>query len=114
MKKYIQLAELLFQMENETIGHDAEMHWDFNNWKEKFGKNSIMFEPRLTSTEQDHEELAKLIKADFEQGEWKENPDGSLYNYLMPDFYADHITKVYERQLANLTKVGTQTVLELN
>lgn len=110
LKECIGLAELLFQLENESIGNDAEDYWLSNDWFEKFGEKSIDFESKLTSTDKDHEELGKMIKSDFDNGEWERDTDGSLYNYEMLNMYGDFIINKFEEQLDNLTGIGTQTV----
>lgn len=113
LKECIELAEFLFQMENESIGNDKKEHWTFNEWFEKFGEKSIEFEPQLTSTKKDHEELGKMIKEDADNGFWKRNEEGELYNYQMINEYGGFIVNKFEQQLADLTGIGTQTVLEL-
>jgi hypothetical protein len=107
MKEFIGLAELLFQLENESIGNDPDGHWMARDWYDKFGEKSIQFEPKLASTEKDHKELAKLIKEDYEKGFWVADKDG-LYHPDMLDQYGGFIDEVFEMQLADFTGIGTQ------
>jgi len=110
MKNFIGLAELLFQLENESIGNDPDGHWLANDWYVLFGEKSIQFESKLTSSDEDHKELAKIIKVDFDNGVWEADKDG-LYNYMMPTEYGGFIQKCHERQLADMTGIGTQMEL---
>jgi len=108
MEKFITLAQLLFQMEIESIGNDPEFHWEFNSWYEKFGNTSIMFEDKLISKEKDINDLAIILEKNFKAGEFEAGENGELYNYLMPTQYGNFIVERLEMQLADFTKVGTQ------
>lgn len=107
MKKFINLAIILFDMELESIGNDTQFHFEFNGWLDKFGDKSVEFEPKLEKKDKDVNDLAKILKQDFINGEFQVN-DGGLYNYLMPTIYGGFVTERLEQQLADLTGVGTQ------
>jgi hypothetical protein len=108
--KFIQLAELLFEMELESLSNYNKFHFEFNCWYDKFGINSDQFVDSLTLKEKEVKGLARLLKKDFDNKLWQENEDG-LYDYIMPSYYADYITNCLEKQLAVLTKVGYQVEL---
>ena len=78
MKKFITLATLLFELETESIGNDAEGHFGDlgNNWLEKFGEKSIQFADKFISKKEDINELAKMLKEDFNKGVWEADKDG--------------------------------------
>lgn len=109
MKKFIELAALLFELEIERIGNDSQIHFGDlgNNWTEKFGEKSIEFADKFVSKKEDINELAKMLKEDFAKGEWEADEDG-LYNYMMPTEYGGFICGCLEKQLADFTGVGTQ------
>jgi len=108
MKKFIALAEVLFTLETESMGNNLDINWEFNGWLDKYGEASKKFEPQLITKDKDVLELAKILKADFDNGLIKTNEDGDLYNYEMPELYGGFIINKLEEQLANLTGVGTQ------
>lgn len=113
MKKFINLAHLLFDLDLQSISNDKRIYWEFNGWLDKFGEKSILLEPKLTHKEKDVNELALLIKSDYDKGEWKEDNEGNLYDYTMRDYYGGFITKKLEEQLSDFTRVGTQTVIDM-
>jgi hypothetical protein len=107
MKKFIALATLLFEMETEQIANSPQFYFDFS-WYQKYGKSSLQFADKFVSKEEDIAQLARMIKSDFDRGEWTAEKDG-LYNYLMPEFYGGFISRKLEIQLADFTKIGIQT-----
>lgn len=111
--KYIQLAELLFEMELERLSNEAEFHFEFNSWLDKFGNNCVSYVDDFRANQEDVLKLSKMLKEDFELGFWVEQEDG-LYDYEMPTHYGDFITDCLEKQLAILTSVGYQLEIEYN
>lgn len=111
MKKYIELAALLFLLELERISAEPEFHFEFNSWFDKFGDSSIKFESKLKTNDEDVEKLAAMLKTDFEKGEWNIDKEGGLYHYRMPEYYGGFIVECLEVQLADMTKVGTQLAM---
>ena len=118
MKKYIELAFILLNLEIESIQNDSKDHFAVCDWLDKFGEDSYKLADDLLSeyepTKEIVLEMAKAIKSDFDTNYWQADKDGSLYNYMMPTVYGDYLNKIIEVQLADLTKVGTQTELILN
>lgn len=115
MKKYKELAELLFEMELERITNETPFYFEFNDWNEQYGESSDRFVDDLRAKPEDVKTLAKMIRQDFDNGVWEvESKSGfdGLYNYEMPSFYSDFITDKLSIQLALLTGVGYQTELD--
>lgn len=116
MKQFIELAFDLIELELESIHQNAEYHFMFSNWTDKFGENSYKLSDKL-----DHEyeptkllvlELAKEIKKDFDTNYWQVHTNGALYSYMMPTIYGGEIDNIIEIQLADLTRIGTQQKIE--
>lgn len=108
-KDYLGLAEHLFDLESERIANDPEIHFGDlgNDWLEKYGEKSIEFSDKFITKDEDVKSLAKMLKEDFEKGEWTGDKDG-MYNYEMPDAYGGFICLCFEKQLADFTGVGFQ------
>lgn len=113
LKECKDLAEILFQLEGESISNDAECHFEDNEWIEKYGDISIAYADDLTSTPEYIDKLARAIKKDFDTEYWSRDKDGSLYHYEMRAAYGDVIIECFTKQLSILTGVGYQAELEL-
>lgn len=114
MRKYTELAELLFELELERITNDTPFHFEWNEWNESYGESSQRFVDDLRIKPEDVKTLARMIQQDFDNGVWEvdENEFEGLYHYEMPEFYSDFITDKLSIQLALLTGVGYQTELD--
>jgi len=111
--KYVELAELLFELELERLSNDTEEHFQWNGWLDTFGSRSVQFVNSLTSKEKEIKGLARLLKQDFDNKVWEDKEDG-LYDYMMPSYYDEYISKCLERQLAVITKIGYQAEIIFN
>jgi len=113
----VALAEILFELEIDSIAQDPEFHFEFNDWDDKY-PGSINHQDQLTSSPESKfnaatiQELAKEIQEDFASGHWSvASCDSSLYNYMMPTQYGGTISKALGQQLAMITRVGIQQEL---
>ena len=113
MKKYTELAELLFELELERISNDTPFHFEWNEWNESYGESSQRFVDDLRIKPEDVKTLARMIRQDFDNGVWESDED-MLYNYEMPEFYSDYITDKLSIQLAVLTGIGYQTEIDFD
>lgn len=113
MKKYKELAELLFEMELERITNETPFYFEFNDWNEQYGESSDRFVDDLRAKPEDVKTLAKMIRQDFDNGVWETGEDG-LYDYEMPSFYSDFITDKLSIQLAVLTGIGYQSEIDFD
>lgn len=113
MKKYTELAELLFELELERITNDTPFHFEWNEWNESYGESSQRFVDDLRIKPEDVKTLARMIRQDFDNGVWESDED-MLYNYEMPEFYSDYITDKLSIQLAVLTGIGYQTEIDFD
>lgn len=101
--KALELAKTLFELEGDTIFQEPEFHWDFNEWNDKYGKDSIKHKD-FAYPEETVQELAEILYDDYKNN----NIDSLSYHYTMPTMYGGFITKCFEKQLASKTKVGFQ------
>lgn len=114
----VALAQHLFELEIDTINQEPEFHFEFNEWLDNYGPDSIKHLDQLTSSPDNEfnavaiQKLAKEIQEDFASGHWSIGScDEGLYNYMMPTQYGGIITKTLEKQLAMLTGAGIQQEL---
>ena len=100
-EKALELAKCLFELEGESIFNDPQSHWLVHEWFDKYGKDSIKH-CDFAHPENEVQALADILYHDY-----KTNLIDSLeYNSYVNDNYAGFITKVFEKELANKTKVG--------
>ena len=114
----VALAIILFELEIDTISQEPEFHFEFNDWLNKYGPDSIKHLDQLTSSPENEfnavaiQELTTEIQEDFSSGHWSaKSCDEGLYNYMMPTQYGGTIARTLEKQLATLTRVGIQQEL---
>lgn len=101
--KALELSKCLFELEGESIFNDPDSHWLVHDWFDKYGKDSIKHKD-FAYPEDDVQKLADILYHDY-----KTNFLDSLsYDPYVSDNYAGFITKVFERELASKTKIGTQ------
>lgn len=117
------LAASLIELEIESITNDTEEHFYSRGWLDKYGDDSIKFEPQLTSDKDNEfnaaaiQLIATALQKDFATGYWTPSDEDiknqSFYQYMMPTIYAGYIDDALDKQMSIITGIGYQLEMEL-